>query len=573
MNPVHFSVVSALLYPFALLVAASGVALWLSQYRAYREAFLHGSRANWWRDGLVGGLTIIFVSLLSFRPMSHLVTVFGYFCGLKASVLASTALSLFMLATGWPASCVALCWFAGPLGGLLHAKGKKGRTLVALSAALWPAASWVAGWMPEVFSWHFRALPTHLLPWMVVAMCLVSSLQSWLFLWLLEYFAHRESRRLGESLWKLAALLDPVLDAVRVAPPNEELCRAMEKAVEAPCLGLKQDLQLIHRHTFPGVVLAPEAAEIFTRQEPFLVSSRWLFAVGSELLPRSTVVIPLCDGQQTSGALLLPVGHSHPLAGPDPAMRKALGALLSGALKAQRLLCQQTILDETRYRMLSAQIQPHFLFNSLTSVAALTLSAPEAAHDLIVDLAASLRPRFAPQNRWVTFAEELETVRSYLAVEKARFGDKLHVTTAIEEELLGCYLPPMLLQPLVENAVRHGFGPRSGAGQLELTVESDELEIQVRLKDDGVGFSSRESTQGHGVGLANVRARLETLFEGSHRFQVISTPQQGSEICFCLPRLTAPPPLAKQAEAATAAAPVRPTAGVSAGAAAPAARQ
>ncbi len=563
MSQVHFSVVSALLYPFALLVAASGLALWLSQYRAYRDIVLHGSRAHWLRDGLVGGLALVLVSFLSFRPLPHLLTVFGFLSGLRAAGVASTVLGLAMLATGWPVPCVILTWIAGPLGGLLHSRGPTGRLITILSASLWPPICWLEGWMPEVFQWHLRLLSTTSMAWMIGAISVVSMLHSWLLLSLLEYFAQREARRMGESLWKLAALLDPVLDAARSSPPNEALCRAMEAAVEAPCFGLPLEHTLLHHQAFPRLEPTPKAMEALTKQEPFIADSLDIFTHLDQDFPATTVIFPLHDGDRTFGALFVPVSDSHPLAGSDPSMRKALGALLSGELNSQRLLRQQAVLDETHYRMLAAQIQPHFLFNSLTSVAALTLSQPEAAHDLIVDLAHSLRPRFAPGSEWVTLAEELETVRSYMAVEKARFGDKLQLETVMPKELARYLVPPMLLQPIVENAVRHGLGPRGGEGSISIIIKPDDAYLHIQIKDNGVGFSHRHHSDGHGVGLSNVRERLQALFGDDHQFRLNSVPEVGCDISYRLPRLPAKPP---RAAGAAAVAPLaRPVAGVVSG--------
>lgn len=567
MTQVHFSVVSALLYPFALLVAASGLALWLSQYRAYRDVVLHGSRIHWLRDGLVGGLALVLVSLLSFRPLTHLLTVFGFLSGLRAAGVASTVLGLAMLATGWPVPCVILSWLAGPLGGLFHSRGLTGRLLTILSASLWPLICWLQGWMPEVFQWHLRLLSTTSMAWMVGAISIVSMLHSWLLLSLLEYFAQRETRRMGESLWKLAALLDPVLDAARSAPPSEALCRAMEAAVEAPCFGLTAEGTLTQGRSHPLLEPTPALMGVFSQREPFIANSWEIFSPSSLGLPPTTVVLPLYDGDHTIGALLVPVSDSHPLAGNDPAIRKALGALLSGELNSQRLIRQQALLDETHYRMLAAQIQPHFLFNSLTSVAALTLSQPEAAHDLIVDLAHSLRPRFATGSEWVTLAEELETVRSYLAVEKARFGDKLQLETIIPKELARHLVPPMLLQPIVENAVRHGLGPRGGEGSVSITIKPERAYLQVQIKDNGVGFSHRHHSDGHGVGLSNVRDRLQALFGDDHQFRLESLPELGCDVSYRLPRLETIP--LKGAEAAATSAPARPTVGVTEGAGSP----
>ena len=540
MSQIHFSVVSALLYPFSLLVATLSLALWLSQYKEYREFIRSGSGVAWKRDGAIGGAILVILSLISFRPASHLLTIFGYMAGLRAANLASLLLSAIMLVTGWPLPCAALSWCGGIFGGLLH-RWRSGRWLAILSAGVWPPVCWWAGWIPKVFEWHLRALSPAQMPFMMGAVALVSILHSWLTLTLLEYLAQRESQRMGEGLRKFTELLDPVLRSLRRPPPNEEFCQAMSVALEAPCFGLTADLELLNQGLEKvRLEVAQGMTCALTRKEPFVALSTEVFANVEANFPAQTVVLPLHDGDQALGALLVPAEPSHPLASTDPAMRKALAALVSGELNSHRLLRQQALLDETHYKMLAAQIQPHFLFNSLTSVAAFALSQPEKAHDLIVDLAHSLRPRFASEQSWIPLSEALETVRSYMAVEQARFGENLQFNAVVSEELLDCLLPPMILQPLVENAVRHGLEGRSGQGRIELAVNPKGDAMEIQIKDDGVGFSLQSSTKGHGVGLSNVRQRLRSLFGDQHQLQIISSPNNGCEIRLLLPRSVNP---------------------------------
>lgn len=545
MSQLKFTVISTLLYPFSTLLATAAPAYYLSQFPAYRDLLRKRESANFGRDGLIAGLVLCFISLLNFRPLPHFATVFGFLAGMRASVVAGILFGFCMVLSGWPLGCVVACGLAGPLGALLRRFKKLGRSFTVVSAGIWVPLGWKLGWVPQVFLDHTSPLPAHQMPWLLAGLSGISCLQSWLLLRLLEYIAQLEARRNGEMLWKTASLLDSILVALRCPLPNRRLCQAVGSATEAECLALGADGCLLSEE--PHFRLAADRAttkEILSLREPEVRQTGALLSVENSIgrKNRATVIIPLHDGECSFGALLLPVSPHHPLAGPEPAMRRAVSALLVGELTGQRLLRQQALLEETRYRMLAAQIQPHFLFNSLTAVAALTLTQPAEAHDLMVDLAHSLRPRFTQAGSWTTLRDEVSTLRTYLSVEKARFGKKLQIAYSIPEELLDCVVPPMLLQPLVENAVRHGFAELDGVGLVQIKVEIEGEFLRFEVHDNGRGFDSRTTCSGHGVGLSNVKERLHTIVGSDCDFQIRSIGEEGTIVSYRVSRLRTAPP-------------------------------
>lgn len=181
---------------------------------------------------------------------------------------------------------------------------------------------------------------------------------------------------------------------------------------------------------------------------------------------------------------------------------------------------------------LRAQINPHFLFNSLNSIAALIRSNPAEAERITESLADlfrySLRSSRQPT---VTLAEEMESVQMYLAIERARFRDRLHVITDIDESLLSARVPSLLLQPLVENAVKHGAGNIEGACTITIAAQRRDEHLLIRVSDTGPGFSTTDLDQlaTRGSGLANVRERLRLLFGREAVMRII---QNGVEMIF-----------------------------------------
>jgi signal transduction histidine kinase len=159
---------------------------------------------------------------------------------------------------------------------------------------------------------------------------------------------------------------------------------------------------------------------------------------------------------------------------------------------------------------LQAQIEPHFLFNTLSNVVSLIDAHPATARRMLIDLTALLRTSLARTRQTeVSLREELDLLRAYLGIMGVRMGSRLQWTIAADEVLLGARLPPLLVQPLVENAIRHGLEPKSAGGHLAVGCRPDGDMLVIEVEDDGMGFAAAE---GAGVGLANVRERLRACY-------------------------------------------------------------
>jgi signal transduction histidine kinase len=179
-------------------------------------------------------------------------------------------------------------------------------------------------------------------------------------------------------------------------------------------------------------------------------------------------------------------------------------------------------LTRARLDYLEAQLQPHFLFNSLGAVSELAYDSPSAAALVLQQLSAVFRTALAQRADEVTLGEELIALEPYLDIQRVRFADWLTIEYDIEDQAVDCLVPRFVLQPLVENAIRHGLSGRSAAGSIRIrsTVESGDL--VVRVSDDGVGLA-RAARPGRGIGLANVRERLSILY-GTDRLRLVDGP-------------------------------------------------
>lgn len=179
----------------------------------------------------------------------------------------------------------------------------------------------------------------------------------------------------------------------------------------------------------------------------------------------------------------------------------------------------RTQLAEAELRSLRAQISPHFIYNALTAIASFILTDPERARELVLEFADFTRYSFRRQGEFTTLAEELGSIHSYLELERARFGDRLRVTLQIAPETLATVIPFLSVQPLVENAVRHGLEPGEGGGEIRIVSRDDGTHTEITVEDDGVGMDPEAlratltaSDDGVHVGLRNVDTRLRQLY-------------------------------------------------------------
>lgn len=202
-------------------------------------------------------------------------------------------------------------------------------------------------------------------------------------------------------------------------------------------------------------------------------------------------------------------------------------------LKASRL---ETQLALSHLELLKTQLHPHFLFNTLNAISALMHKDVDAADRMIALLADLLRLAIDKDERHqVPLHTELEFLERYLEIEKIRFRDRLRVTLEIEPECLGAQVPKLILQPLVENSIRHGIAVRAAAGRVEIHARRRGDHLDLVVSDDGPGLPQDPKTLREGVGLANTRARLEQLYGDEHRFEMGDGPTGGLRVLVSIP--------------------------------------
>jgi two-component system LytT family sensor kinase len=205
-----------------------------------------------------------------------------------------------------------------------------------------------------------------------------------------------------------------------------------------------------------------------------------------------------------------------------------------------KLKQQERLLLEARLDALQRQINPHFLFNTLNSIASLVRVKPELARQMTVKLANILRALLRDHDTYVPLSQELSFTDDYLDIEVVRFGaDKLRVEKHIDPQTLDVLVPSILLQPLIENSIKHGLEPRIHGGTVTLRSRLQGDRVMIEVADDGVGIVARPASEfrreGDGIGMKNVRERLEVLYGTEARFTVVSNPGRGTLVSIELP--------------------------------------
>jgi two-component system LytT family sensor kinase len=259
----------------------------------------------------------------------------------------------------------------------------------------------------------------------------------------------------------------------------------------------------------------------------------------SEIM-RSGVAAPLTSEDVVIGALV--AYSSQP---PGPAMVRAVeevAVFASGQLDLAELDRTRARSAEAEVRVLRAQISPHFVYNSLTAIASFVRTDPDRARDLLLDFADFTRYSFRSHGRFTTLAEELHSIEQYLLLEQARFGDRLTVSLRVDPEVVGVRIPFLCIQPLVENAVRHGFENTDGPGTITITARDRGADCLISVEDDGAGIDpavvrrSLSGDPGDHVGLANVDERLRSTFGDDRGLVVETAPGAGTRITMRIPK-------------------------------------
>ncbi|MFI7613160.1 sensor histidine kinase [Nonomuraea terrae] len=277
-----------------------------------------------------------------------------------------------------------------------------------------------------------------------------------------------------------------------------------------------------------------------------LVYARATVAAGSAQVfpgePHGAVVVPLT----VDGAVVGTLAAYHDAV--SAALVRAvveLGRWVSGQLELAELDALRRRALEAEMRALRAQISPHFVYNALTTIASFVRTNPKRARELLLDFADFSRYALRRAHDFTTLADELTCVDRYLLLERARFGDKLRFSMQVAPEVLPVPVPFLCLQPLVENAIKHGMRGRGGGGEVRVVVRDAGPEAHISVEDDGAGMDPEcarrmldddPSREGSGIGLANVDLRMRQIYGDAYGLVVETALGEGTKVRLRVPK-------------------------------------
>ena len=255
----------------------------------------------------------------------------------------------------------------------------------------------------------------------------------------------------------------------------------------------------------------------------------------------SAVIVPLVVEGDVAGTLIVVSGVANKR---QIRMAEETARFVSTQLELEVLQKSRQALAQAEVRALRAQISPHFVYNALNTISSLIRTDPAHARELLQEFAEFTRYSFRTDGFFTTLADELTNIHRYLTIEQARYGSRLNVRLKIAPEVLQVVLPFLVLQPLVENAVRHGLAKKPGGGELTIIAEDNGAEALISVEDDGVGMDpdrlfddlkDAHQTGAH-VGLGNINHRMRAVFGDDYALVVETAPDAGMKIILKIPK-------------------------------------
>jgi two-component system LytT family sensor kinase len=356
-----------------------------------------------------------------------------------------------------------------------------------------------------------------------------------------------ESDRATFRTLHTASLASPALREGLTATSAERSIRHLRTLLGTPAAALTDTSSLLawdgtgNHHSDQAPRLAALAAEHGATR---VTDPRELSCTLQNCLVRYAIASPLVVDERVVGTLQ--VYALHATAGLVRAADE-VAQWVSGQLELAQLDASRRQLMEAEVRALRAQISPHFIYNSLGAIASFVRTDPDRARELLLEFADFTRYSFRRHGEYTTLAEELRSVERYLLLEQARFGERLQVTLRIAPEVLPVAVPFLCIQPLVENAVRHGLegapDKKNGMGQISIVARDLDQECVIEVEDDGVGEDPervRSALAGNAeldsVGLGNVDGRLRNTFGDDYGLVVETAPGAGTKVIVRVPK-------------------------------------
>lgn len=242
---------------------------------------------------------------------------------------------------------------------------------------------------------------------------------------------------------------------------------------------------------------------------------------------KCAIIVPLKLKQETVGTLKLYKDKENSILRVDEELAIGLANLFSTQLELSQIEEEKNLRAKAELNALQAQINPHFLFNAINTIVSMIRTDPDEARELLIYLSEYFRNNMQFNRNMISVGDELKHIEAYLKIEEARFGDKLTVVYEVDETI-DFQIPPLLIQPLVENAVKHGLFPKGSNGKVLIRILEDSEKLVLTVEDDGVGMS--DEVKKDAIGLKNVEKRLKNVYGSNYNLEIHSQPNVGTRV-------------------------------------------
>jgi two-component system sensor histidine kinase LytS len=327
------------------------------------------------------------------------------------------------------------------------------------------------------------------------------------------------------------------------------VCRIVLKEAEVAAVAITDTEKILgfagvgeSHHYVGGPILTRATRDAIEENEHRILATKEEIGCPTEgCLLRAAIVVPLVRGTRPVGSLKFYYTTPRLLNETQVTMAEGLAKLLSTQLALSELERQTELATRMELKALQAQINPHFLFNTINTIAMMIRTDPDRARQLLREFAFFYRRTLEASDELITLRQELEYTRRYLVFEEARFGDRIDYREEVPDDVLDVEVPGFIVQPVVENSVKHGMS-QEGALTIRLTAEANNGHLIVRVRDDGRGISEEDMPRvlepgfgkGLGIALKNVDDRLRGYFGGDSGVIVESSEGEGAQVTLCI---------------------------------------
>ncbi|APH05431.1 sensor histidine kinase [Bacillus weihaiensis] len=475
----------------------------------------------------------------------------GYKVGIGAGILAG--IHRFSLGGFTALSCGFSAILAGVIAGFFYKK----KSRLKLTTAFFVGALAEAVQMliillvSKPFEQAFQLVQTIGIP-MIVA----NGVGSAIFLLIIKSVINEEEKIGALQAQKSLSLAEKTLTYLRNGlntQTAEKVCHIIYNEVDAVAVSItNQEKILAHvgladNHHLPNAVLQTSLTkEVIQRGVLTIATQKDIHCSTDDCPLGAAIIAPLKRRDETIGTLKFYLHSEKDLSNVMIELVRGLSSLLSNQLEIAEAEHAKQLAREAEIKALQAQVSPHFLFNSLNIIVSLIRTNPDMARKLLISLSKFFRKNVTgTQSKWTTVREEVDHVKAYLAIEEARFIDKLKIHYDIDESALAYQLPPLTLQPIIENSIKHGIQDMQHACHIMISVKRIHSKVQITIKDNGKGMDRNRldsllnsivnSKTGTGFGLFNVNRRLLLMLGDESKLSISSTINNGTSVSFMLP--------------------------------------